>query len=282
MNTIQKPPRGCANSSAADTSPRAKSMNGTSAPCAQLTLLDFDSATSSPASAGGVSRSGSPAGRMTNPSGPGAVHASPSARRGRGLGSKTSDISGPTFTGSSASAVLQSFLANRLRARLRSAGLMEYSLTWKELATPAGRRICALRASAHRTSGNDCSGWRSPDHNQRGGGYSDPAKALARMESGHQINLEDQAVLAGWPTASSRDWKDTPGMATAGVNPDGSERKRLDQPPRVAALGMPTTSCHASTERRGALNPAHSAWLMGYTPIWMLCGMRAFAKSKRK
>lgn len=42
--------------------------------------------------------------------------------------------------------------------------------------------------------------------------------------------------LSPWPTASSRDWKDTPGMATTGVNPDGSERTRLDMLPRVAAL----------------------------------------------
>jgi hypothetical protein len=37
------------------------------------------------------------------------------------------------------------------------------------------------------------------------------------------------------------DWKDSPGMATTGTNPDGSERTRLDQLPRVASLcGWPT------------------------------------------
>ncbi len=36
-----------------------------------------------------------------------------------------------------------------------------------------------------------------------------------------------------WPTASARDWKDTPGMALTGTNPDGSNRDRLDQLARV-------------------------------------------------
>ncbi len=45
--------------------------------------------------------------------------------------------------------------------------------------------------------------------------------------------------LVAWPTCSARDWKDSPGMATTGVNPDGSERSRLDQLPRVAALAAP-------------------------------------------
>ena len=42
--------------------------------------------------------------------------------------------------------------------------------------------------------------------------------------------------LVGWPTCSARDWKDTPGMSETGVNPDGTERTRLDQLPRVANL----------------------------------------------
>ena len=58
-------------------------------------------------------------------------------------------------------------------------------------------------------------------------------------------NLNDLVQLAGWPTASARDWKDSPGMATEAVNPDGSVRSRLDQLPRVAVLaGWPT--CRAA------------------------------------
>lgn len=54
------------------------------------------------------------------------------------------------------------------------------------------------------------------------------------------------AVL-NWPTCSTRDWKDTPGMATTATNPDGSNRSRLDQLPRaVAAWPTPDVS-----DRRG-------------------------------
>ena len=50
------------------------------------------------------------------------------------------------------------------------------------------------------------SGWRSPDHNSRGGAYSDPKKALKRIKSGHQVNLEDEVIgltqsLSHAPTA---------------------------------------------------------------------------------
>jgi hypothetical protein len=42
---------------------------------------------------------------------------------------------------------------------------------------------------------------------EKGGGeYSDPAKAFARLSSGHQVNLQDQVLTAAqWPTPQSRD-----------------------------------------------------------------------------
>jgi hypothetical protein len=53
--------------------------------------------------------------------------------------------------------------------------------------------------------------------------------------------LPADAALAGWPT-TTRDWKDSTGMATEGVNPDGSIRNRLDRVGLVAALaGWPTS-----------------------------------------
>jgi hypothetical protein len=100
--------------------------------------------------------------------------------------------------------------------------------------------------------------------------------------------LPADAALTGWATPSSRDFKDTPGMATTGTNPDGSERQRLDQLPRQAALVSGTTpeSSTAETKSTGAylLNPRFSLWLQGLPAAWASCGERAIASlpSKRR
>lgn len=60
--------------------------------------------------------------------------------------------------------------------------------------------------------------------------------------NGFGLTLGMASTLAGWSTASARDWKDTAGMATEATNPDGSTRTRLDQLPRQAQMaGWPTS-----------------------------------------
>jgi hypothetical protein len=162
--------------------------------------------------------------------GPEAAPASRSARQAKALGSLTSGTSGQPGTTSSRSAALQSSLESRLR--LRSAGSILYKLTWKHRATPSGRQICALRASAARTSANDyilagwvtpcqqdgpkggpnqgadrlptlvqLAGWPTPATKAKAGGeYSDPEKAVARALGPHANDLRDFAQMAGWPS----------------------------------------------------------------------------------
>ena len=193
---------------------------------------DTPNATFSLESEAGVSRSDSPDGRTMKKSGPAPARVS----RFRALDSEkampTNDTCGPLFTRSSPSAALQSSLASRLRARMDVNGSPEYVLTWKEQDMPAGVPICQLRASARRTSGNVSSGWPTPATEDSG------CSATARQGG---ENLAVAAQLTGWPTCSARDYKDSPGMSETGINPDGSERSRLDQLPRVANLcGWPT------------------------------------------
>jgi len=74
-----------------------------------------------------------------------------------------------------------------------------------------------------------CSGWRST-------GAIGILRKLAE-ESG--IPVDELEAMAGgslqparmndWPTPSKRDYKDSPGMAKEGTNPDGSKRNRVDQ-----------------------------------------------------
>lgn len=147
--------------------------------------------------ASGGGQSPSPSQDGPAQSGPGHAPASRSASPANTGERPTSDTSGPSSGGSSRSAALQSCLESRLRVRLEGRGSPEYRLTWKHWDMQWGVPMCALRASVRRKS---------------------------------------DSASGGWPTASSRDWKDTPGMATEATNPDGSTRKRVDQLPRVALL----------------------------------------------
>jgi len=92
--------------------------------------------------------------------------------------------------------------------------------------------------------------WKAQVTTQRGE-YS------ARLKSA-RLTRESESI--SWPTPSARDYKDTPGMATIAKNPDGTERKRLDQLARAAYQAESATSGH--------LNPDWVEWLMGVPTGW--------------
>ncbi len=100
-------------------------------------------------------------------------------------------ICGRTFIGSSVPDGPLSSWENRLRLRLARIGSTESALIWRTKVTPHGRSISRLAPSTRHINGNDCIGSR-------------------------------------WTTTTTRDWKDSAGMATVGE--DG--RSRMDQLPR--------------------------------------------------
>ena len=211
-----------------------------------MTSRDTRSATSSPGSASGPMLSGSPDGPTTGPSGLAPAPASHSAPPEKRPDLPTSATSGPRFTCSSMSAALQSSLENRLRARTASLGLTLYSLTWKHRATPLGRQICALRASAPRTSASASGllekGWTTPQAHDTTG-RSLGQKEKHGTKHGCACLVRD-ADLAGWVTTTTRDWKDS----GADIRPRGDGSERFDQLPRQANLaGWPTPVVNDAT-----------------------------------
>lgn len=162
-------------------------------------------------------------------------------------------------------------------AHLPANGWLLYGLTWKPLDMPSGPPVCLLRGSVRRTSGTGFSGWptlMAAAHKQ---GCS--LERIRFLATGgviqHGVELITVARLAGWVTCTSRDWKDTPGMAHDAVNPDGSPRLRADQLPRqvylIEPLGLTAHGFRAPTDSKGRflpLNPAFCRWLMGYPTAW--------------
>jgi hypothetical protein len=94
-------------------------------------------------------------------------------------------------------------------------------------------------------------------------GRSKGQKAIHGTKHGC-ADLVADAALAAWATPAERDWKDTPGMAETGTNPDGSERTRLDMLPRQAHLACWPTPQTADDNLSRMKDPqAYAEWNQG-------------------
>ena len=140
-----------------------------------------------------------PDGAIAAPSGPEAARVSRFRAQDADKAMPTNDTSGPLFTASSPSAGLQSSLESRLRARMGANGSQLFVLIWKPQDMPSGPPICALRASARRTSASASSGWPTPDtmtgpHGPRG------VSGNPAHQSSH-----DLSAVASWATQTGMD-----------------------------------------------------------------------------
>ena len=166
---------------------------------------DSRSAISLPVSVFGVMPCDKPDGATIDLFGPVPVRANLSARQAKALGLMTSGTCGQPSSISSKSASLQRSLESRLQAKTAILGSTLYTLTWKPWVTPSGRSRSRLRASVHRTSETDFTGWPTPgstivDHKPQ------PPIIGNRKPSDPQIGLADVAFwLAGWPTTTATD-----------------------------------------------------------------------------
>jgi len=221
------------------------------------TSSDTHNATSLPASTSGPTHCVELDGPTTILSGQVLVPANLSARQAKEVGLMTSGTYGRTSTGLFKTADLQSSLASRLRARTDSAGSTLYKLTWKDRATPAGRSIPALRASARRTSDSGSGGWLSgyptpTKSNGDGGQIAKDCSPTGRRSNGSKatVSLNQICQLTGWSTASARDWKDS----AADIKPRADGTERFDQLPRQANLAGWTTTTTTDALRHPSPN----------------------------
>lgn len=198
-----------------DTSRAASSTTAPSWRCGVKMSEASSGATSSQESGSGTTLSRSLALLEMLMSGPAPAPASPSATRGVDAALPTSVTSGPSGSGSSASAALQSSLESRLRALTGGRGSPLYELTWKHWGMLSGPPICALRASARRTSASDSTsvrlGWPTPTRQDAASSGAAGYSTASGRHSG--TTLTDAARFAGWATPAAHEPGGTPEQA---------------------------------------------------------------------
>ena len=154
---------------------------------------------------------------------------------------------------------LQRRLETRLQERLNGRGSMIYQTAWKQHTTPLGRQIFRLRASALRTSVREPSsvpsGW--PTHTTRD--WKDGANPDVNVPLN---GLLGRVVwLAGWPTP----------MAGTPAQNGNNEAGNTDSSRKTVALaGWPTPQASDGSgggQEKRALNPARSNDLMDFAML---------------
>jgi hypothetical protein len=198
----------------------------------------MSSAISSRASAGGDSRQNSPDGPGLF--GPALAPASPSVQPASSAAPPTSGTCGQRSESLSPSAALQRLLESRLRARLDVHGSPECVLIWKHWAMPSGPPICALRASARRTSGSGSGGLQclpTPKANERAQSAEAHAKGF--------YSLMEVASLMPYPTPRAED------SQSSGERVSRGTCDTLTSVARLAGWGSPQASDHKGFSKPG-------------------------------
>lgn len=283
--------RGCASSSS---KVRSHGATLTSAASRMSNLPNWwamHSVTSSPVSGDGATPCDWLDGPTTEQCGPVVAPVSPSAQQVANEALKILGTSGPRGFVSFESARLQSSLESRLRALLASRGSTLFTLTWKDRHTPSRLRICALRASARRTSDSGSTGWPSPMAGTPAqNGYN---------EAGNTDSSRKTVALVGWPT-TTLDASNTPN-ATAKRSPRAKKAhpgltlvdnaRPLNEVARLASWATPASAEAGGTpdrflERKRALNGAcgvslTSLSLQAQQAAWPTTGSKDGDKSVR-
>lgn len=272
------------------------------ATCSLPMLPGLHAPTSSPESADGTLPCKSPAGPLPSPCGPVPAHANPSLPPDAAPDSMMPATSGLSSSASLTPADLFGSLGSRLQADPALRGGILYRLTWEVRVTPSGRRISALRASAHPTSASDSSGWPTVLVNDSGGSQycyknGDHSKRVLKLPGTAQLTgwptttvsdgtgAQDSAKTGGeslrqavgWTTPTARDSKD--GAAEGTVETKALLGRQVWQ-----TRGQTPSGPSAVTDEPGRLNPEFTRWLQGYPSGWgrlLATGTASSRKSRR-
>lgn len=136
-------------------------------------------------------------------------------------------------------------------------------------ASTTGRRPDGSKATVSLNQVAQSAGWATPRANDGTGAKIPPGR-----EGGVALK-----TMAGWATPTTRDHKSGGADLTNSLTrKDGKPRNDLMD---YQAFGAGQSSSPAPTEKRGALNPAFSLWLMGYTTEWARCAARVTRSSRK-